>query len=362
MSPVLISALISGLNLSEKSAGLIASSEFLTIACVSFLIAPKMGVWPRRTTAVCGALIAIVGHTCSAFAVDTTALTVARMVAGFGAGMLLAAGNAVVASAKNPDKLYSILMIVTGVAHMVLLGLAPIATTRWSYPGAYAIEVVLLLCLLPFIWLLPQHLEAHASRASTQAHSPAAFPLGNAIMICLAMTIFFARDSALWGFAQEIGSRTGMDDQAIGTVLGMTGVIGLLGAVAVAILNVRFGRLIPMTSGLVVVTILSLTICLTSDAMVFSIGIVFWQAASFFAVPYIFGIAAELDPQGRVIAACGGCLLLGASLGPAIAGTLIDLGGYNAIAVFIGVAMLVAIALAVKVNNNLAYPAAGPSP
>jgi uncharacterized membrane protein YgaE (UPF0421/DUF939 family) len=48
---------------------------------------------------------------------------------------------------------------------------------------------------------------------------------------------------------------------------------------------------------------------------------------------------------------------LGASLGPAIAGVLIDLGGYNAIAIFIAVAMTVAIALAVKVNHGLTTPA-----
>jgi predicted MFS family arabinose efflux permease len=271
--------------------------------------------------------------------------------------MILAAGNAVVASANNPDKLYSILMIVTGAAHLLLLGLGPIVTTRWSYQGAYGIEVLFLLCLLPFIWLMPQYLVKKAREDSKSDDDQQAFPWGRAIMVCLAMTIFFARDSALWGFAQEIGRRTGMEDQAIGAVLGMTGVIGLLGALAVAILNVRFGRLIPMISGLVVVTILSLVICLTSDAMVFSVGIVFWQAATFFAVPYIFGMAAELDPQGRVIAACGGCLLLGASLGPAIAGVLIDLGGYNAIAIFIAVAMTVAIALAVKVNHGLTTPA-----
>ena len=44
MAPILVSALISGLDLSEKTAGLIASAEFLTIACAAFLIAPKMGV------------------------------------------------------------------------------------------------------------------------------------------------------------------------------------------------------------------------------------------------------------------------------------------------------------------------------
>ena len=56
-APVLVSALLAGLNVAEGIAGSITSAELITVALVSILIAPKMGVWPRRDLALLGACI-----------------------------------------------------------------------------------------------------------------------------------------------------------------------------------------------------------------------------------------------------------------------------------------------------------------
>ena len=71
MAPILISAVIGGLSLTEKEAGFVMSAELVTIALVSFLVSPKMAVWSRRNTAMCGALMAIVGHLAAASVSDT---------------------------------------------------------------------------------------------------------------------------------------------------------------------------------------------------------------------------------------------------------------------------------------------------
>ena len=44
--PLLVSALIIGLNMDEQIAGLICSIELVTIAIVSFCLAPKINIWP----------------------------------------------------------------------------------------------------------------------------------------------------------------------------------------------------------------------------------------------------------------------------------------------------------------------------
>ena len=186
--------------------------------------------------------------------------------------------------------------------------------SEWGVNGSYTL--LFLLLLLPLIWRIPAYYVPKENTQSESTEDDKPFPLGSTIMVCLAMTLFFARDGALWGFAQEIGKRTGMGDEQIGAVLGMAGVLGLSGAFLVAFVNVRFGRALPMSLGLVAVTVLSLLLCFTDNPTVYSVGVSVWQAATFFVVPYIFGIAAALDPKGRVIAACGGCLLLGGAIGP----------------------------------------------
>ena len=174
-------------------------------------------------------------------------MTACRVLAGAGAGLVVAAGNAIIASANNPDRLYSILMIVTGVAHTILLSAGPFFTTNWSYSGAYSMEALFMVLLLPLIWKIPAYYVPKATAQSEHAEDETPFPLVKTAMVCLAMTIFFARDGALWGFTQEIGKRTGMGDEQIGAVLGLAGILGLSGALLVAFINVRFGRALPVT-------------------------------------------------------------------------------------------------------------------
>lgn len=66
--PLLVGAAVVGLGMDEQAAGLLSSVELVTVALVSFVIAPQMGVWPRRNVALIGAGLAILGHACSTFA------------------------------------------------------------------------------------------------------------------------------------------------------------------------------------------------------------------------------------------------------------------------------------------------------
>ena len=106
--PLLVGAAVVGLGMDEQGAGLLSSVELITVALVSFMIAPQMGVWPRRNVALIGAGLAILGHAGSTVAPLLLPLALARILAGFGAGMMVAAGNACIANAENPDRLASL--------------------------------------------------------------------------------------------------------------------------------------------------------------------------------------------------------------------------------------------------------------
>ena len=64
-----------------------------------------MGRAPRRTIAIAGTILAIVANVISASMTDIYALAAVRCIAGIGAGLALACGNACVASAKQPDRI-----------------------------------------------------------------------------------------------------------------------------------------------------------------------------------------------------------------------------------------------------------------
>ncbi len=347
--PLLVGAAVVGLGMDEQGAGLLSSVELITVALVSFMIAPQMGVWPRRNVALIGAGLAILGHAGSTVAPLLLPLALARILAGFGAGMMVAAGNACIANAENPDRLASLVIVSMCVVQLVTLNLMPVFVERWSYAGAYGFEAVFVLLMMPLILLLPQYRPVRDGPESGRR----GFPVAAATAIAVIVGLFSAREAALWAFSQQIGVRTGLSNQQVGTVLGITGALGILGAVAAAALGTRYGRMKPLIVGLVMNAVLSFWISQTNDPVVFSIVEIVYHAFLFFTVPYLFGMAAELDSFGRLVAVAGGSILLGGALGPAIGGILISWQGYTAIGGFILLAMAAVTTLAWRLQRHL---------
>ena len=57
-----------------------------------------------------------------------------------------------------------------------------------------------------------------------------------------------------------------------------------------------------------------------------------WNAAYYFVVPYMMGAMAALDDLGRWVVASDAVWTLGDGLGPGIAGSLVERGGYEHLA------------------------------
>ncbi|WP_414902242.1 MFS transporter [Sphingomonas flavalba] len=350
--PFMVGALITGLNLNEQQAGLLCSAELITVALVSFAVAPLMGAWPRRTVAIIGAAIAILAHGFSATLVDLPSIVAARMVAGFGAGLMLAAGNASIANSPNPDRLSSLLLISVGLAQLVSLSLLPLIIPKWQHSGIFAYQAMLIALLVPLVMLLPQRRADSTDPAGTRP-VPAKLPIGPTLAIVTAIALFSARETALWAFTEQIGLRSGLTKAQIGVILGATGVLALSGAGAAAIIGTRFSRMKPLMIGLVFNAVLAFWISQTSNATVFAIVEVVYHAFLFFTAPYLFGLAAELDPSGRIVASAGGALLFGGSLGPVIGGYLIAIAGFAAIGAFILASVAVVMLLAWQLQRRL---------
>jgi predicted MFS family arabinose efflux permease len=353
IAPLIVSILISGVLLPGNVAGLVLSVELMAVAIASFVVAPRMATVSRRTMALSGALIAVVAYTGSAMVSDTAMLFVTRAIAGLGAGLVLASGNASVASARDPDRLYSFVILATGLAHLLLLSVGPIFSSFWSYSGIAFMQALFILLLLPVLWLLPHRADTITRDPELPEGRPEQQSISRpyAAAIVVAVILFFTHNGAVWSFSQEIGRRTGLSDQQIGLILGITGFICLLGAVSAAILSTRFGRRAPLMVGIITCLILAVSITLTRDPVVYTICQALYQAAIFFTVPYLFGLAAKLDRFGRVLAAAGGGLMFGSALGPAVAGALVTLGGYTLMAFFIFVSLLLVILLSVAVHR-----------
>ena len=361
--PFLISAIIHDLNLNEAHAGILMSAEFIFTMLASLLVAPFMGRAPRRTLAIAGTLLAIAANLISASMTDIYALAAVRCIAGIGAGLALACGNACVASAKQPDRIaghmnvLSVLLMI-----VVMLGYAKVMAA-YGLPGLYyamAGTMAVMLLAIPF---MPQYAPKGVIEPRLHSIKPAGNVLLSLPAICmmLAMFVFQARDTMGWAFVERIGTMVGYSGDEVGILLSFQSFVGLIGPLLAALIGKRFGLSTPVILAILLTGGTSLSYVLGEHSkMLYTVGVMTICITYFYALSYLTALAAALDREGRVVAAASSFLSLGLAVGPAISGGLISLGGLTLAAWGIAVTVLLTLLLVIVPLNSVRREQASP--
>ena len=362
--PFLISAIIHDLDLNEAHAGILMSAEFIFTMLASLLVAPFMGRAPRRTLAIAGTVLAIVANLISASMTDLYALAAVRCIAGIGAGLALACGNACVASAKQPDRIaghmnvLSVLLMI-----VVMLGYAKVMAA-YGLPGLYyamAGTMAVMLLAIPF---MPQHAPKELIEPRLHSLKPAGNVLLSLPAICmmLAMFVFQARDTMGWAFVERIGTMVGYSGEEVGILLSFQSFVGLIGPLLAALIGKRFGLSTPVILAILLTGGTSLSYVLGEHSkMLYTVGVMTICITYFYALSYLTALAAALDREGRVVAAASSFLSLGLAVGPAISGGLISLGGLTLAAWGIAVVVLLTLLLVIVPLNSIRREQASPN-
>ena len=361
--PFLISAIIHDLNLNEAHAGILMSAEFIFPMLASLLVAPLMGRAPRRTLAIAGTLLANAANLISASMTDLYALAAVRCMAGIGAGLALACGNACVASAKQPDRIaghmnvLSVLLMI-----VVMLGYAKVMAA-YGLPGLYyamAGTMAVMLLAIPF---MPQYAPKGVIEPRLHSIKPAGNVLLSLPAICmmLAMFVFQARDTMGWAFVERIGTMVGYSGDEVGILLSFQSFVGLIGPLLAALIGKRFGLSTPVILAILLTGGTSLSYVLGEHSkMLYTVGVMTICITYFYALSYLTALAAALDREGRVVAAASSFLSLGLAVGPAISGGLISLGGLTLAAWGIAVTVLLTLLLVIVPLNSVRREQASP--
>ncbi|MDI5922866.1 MFS transporter [Halomonas sp. LR5S13] len=341
--PFLISAIIADLGLNEAQAGYLMSAEFLLTMVASLIVAPLMGRAPRRTLALVGALVAILANLGSAMVTEVTTLAILRCVAGAGAGLALACGNACVSSAKDPDNIAGY-MNVLFVALMIVVMLVFARTMASSgLSGLYYSLAVTQALMVLFMLKMPQRAAITEAMKQAQSILPNSKMLSAAaVCMMLATFLFSMRDTMGWAFVEQVGIRVGYDGESLGMLFSLQAFVGLAGPLLVTLIGSRFGLSKPVIIGILMCGGSSLGYVLGEASIVmYTTGVMMIAFTYFYTLAYLTSLAASLDREGRVVAACGSFLTLGIAIGPAVSGTLIAIGGYA----LTGWAIAIAVAL-----------------
>ena len=326
--PLLIGTWVEHLGASATRAGVIGAAELGGMALASFALAPRMHVLSRRRVALTAGLGVLLSHFVSAAVADLDLLLVVRVLAGLCAGSVLASASAAIAGAREPERMFAWTGVSGGVLAAGLLVATPLAIERAQTPGAFVALALVAAASLPFLLLLPPGAE---DRKFEQAAEPPRAGSGAALALLAAGALMAVAQAAIWAFSERIGGAVQLSPRAIGWVLGGATLMGIGGSVLAGILGLTRGRGGPLAFGYAGCAVSIALVASASGGAIFSVGQLALALTYNFTSPYLMGLAAALDPQGRISAALSGALLVGAGIGPGLAGVVVEWGAFAAL-------------------------------
>ena len=322
--PIWLGAVVQQLGARERDVALVGSAELGCLAITALTLAPRLAAVSRRALALAGALLLVAGNAAAAGAAPGRSLFRAGVLSGKGAGGAGGPLNATAAAASVPERTYALVFVLGGAACALLMVAMPPCADAWGTAGAFGVLLAATLAASPLLLWMPPHPAPAAA-----AEPPGRFPRAPAVLAALAasLAVTIGVDS-LWPFAERIGRRTGLGSTPIGVVLAVTSLAVLVAAGFASWLGVRRGRVAPLATGFVVFAAAAVALAYAGSPFVFVPAVVLLGAGFYFAQPFLMGTLAALDPYGRVTAAGGAVMTVGAALGPGIGGLLVSDGDY----------------------------------
>lgn len=343
--PVLVEDFTARFQMSDAESGLVAAAQLLATA-VTTLLAASRAARPGRARLARRALPVVALGSVGAFgADDRVTLVLANLLLGVGLGVLYAVTSAAVATTDDPDRASSVSVVGTVLVAAFLITAVSILNIEWGAGTGFLLLGVMCLPAWFLVGHLPDSASAQVRPASSGAGSPSPAALRStpSVSLLLGTATLWAVTQGAWSYGSVLGrTRTGMSTATVSTVLAVSSVVALAGAVSGPILARRLGRL-PTMAGFVVVQALAIwALAATHDQVVFTGAAVVWQACQLAVLVQSMGAAAFVDPTGRQVAALSGAAALGTAAGPLVVGLVLDGPGVGPLSILLATGTVVA--------------------
>lgn len=339
-------------GLDNRAIGFLASAFFLGFSVVTiseFFWIRRLRWGPVVAVAVpVGALSLYLGTLFDSYAILLASVT----VAGGAFAATYGVGTTIIGDTSNPPRWYGIKIAAEAMMGVLLLLVLPvIAVSRWGFDGAVFGIIAALVVLSPFLfWTPARGGKGHESAVlpndapePAENDSPEQTPYIWGPIV--ALLIFFAGVTSIWGFLERIGAGGGHDAGAVGVLLSVTLVFSMTGSLLASAVGGRFGNVKPFIAG---GAAFLAALAVLSGAQQFSLyaaGACTVTLAIGFMLPVAVSEIAELDVDGRYIVLSVPAIGIGSMIGPGIVGMLTRSGSFTPLLVFCAVVVVIACIL-----------------
>ena len=348
-APVIVSAYMEGLDIGPKPAGFLMSGEYILTALFTLLISSFVHKISLTRAFLIGSACVLTGTILTVFSDTIVMIAAARVVVALGAGITIATSFAAVASTPDPERTFGHVYAWAGVGWAITFPLVSNAAGAYAYKGVFIVLAVLTLLLVIAYRLLPERVVMN--KPSLKVGGGSNTMLG--FVVVLAVFLYYLPTNAVWAFTSEIGAAAGMTAEQMGPVFSLATICGLLGGFFATWLTTRIGRHIPILVGGTTLIVGTLVLVNASSATQFVIAQLFVSTSIFFTAPYLFGLGAAIDSDGRWTSATSGAYLFGLSLGPGIGGMLVESVGIPAIGTFQLIVGAIALTMGMLIATSI---------
>ncbi|MDB4158458.1 MFS transporter [Gammaproteobacteria bacterium] len=322
--PIYLGYLMEAKSLGYDQIGYMASAFFLAFSIPS----ATAYFWIRnikpRTISYISIIFVAVFLFISSYTNSYTYLIVEILVVGSFSGILATLAMTVIGNYKNSTRWYGFKSASESAAGTLLLFVLP-STLIMSYGfnGVVYGMLIFMLLSIPIVSLISNQPLAESDEDTMIDTSIKDISSIFAWMALLAIFFNYITGSAIWAFAERIADIKEFDSTLVANALGLTLAFAIIGPLISSSISDKYGLKIPfiITSLLMLIGAYGLTAAstLSSYAIFACIQMLGWGGA----LPFLYSLVSNSDPNGRYIALAIPALGLGSVVGPALAGNLI---------------------------------------
>lgn len=336
--PFLAGALIDAGGVSTAEVGLLISLELIVTAVTALaLSAPRLRLSPR-----------IVGLTgCAAFALGNLlaaesqgpALAIARMVAGLGGGLGLAAAGRAIALASSPARLSAAAAIVLSVIGGAVALCAGALVAGGGYANACLLLAALAVAAAPFVLVLPGSPPTQAG--PEPGRSPIAWRKASPLLCATALT--FLASGSIWSYCERIGLAAGLSHRDVTTAVGLSALAGAAGGWAAMAFSGNGRRFLSAGAGVLLFGASACALALASAPLAYVTALTTLSFGFVFVLPFLLACAVDIDPSGGLASATYGAQILAGAVAPFVGGLTLLHGSFETLGLLAALASALAL-------------------
>lgn len=322
--PIYLGYLMEAKSLDYDQIGYMASTFFLAFSIPS----ATAYFWIRnikpRTISYISIIFVAVFLFISSYTNSYTYLIVEILVVGSFSGILATLAMTVIGNYKNSTRWYGFKSASESAAGTLLLFVLPSTLIiSYGFNGVVYGMLIFILLSIPLVSLISNEPLAESDEDTMIDTSIKDIPSIFVWMALLAIFFNYITGSAIWAFAERIANIKEFDSTLVANALGLTLAFAIIGPLISSSISNKYGLKIPfiITSLLMLIGAYGLTAAstLSSYAIFACIQMLGWGGA----LPFLYSLVSNSDPNGRYIALAIPALGLGSVAGPALAGNLI---------------------------------------